>query len=76
MAKIEVRSEITGTVWQLKSKPGDRVESGDTLLVIESMKLEHAITAPRAARLSGVAVALHQQVSAQQLLVQFEAAAA
>ncbi|HEV8517417.1 MAG TPA: biotin/lipoyl-binding carrier protein [Burkholderiales bacterium] len=40
MAKIEVRSEITGTVWQLKSKPGDRVESGDTLLVIESMKME------------------------------------
>jgi acetyl-CoA carboxylase biotin carboxyl carrier protein len=40
MAKIEVKSEITGTVWQLKSKPGDRVESGDTLLVIESMKME------------------------------------
>ena len=40
MAKIEVRSEITGTVWQLKSKPGDRVESGDTLLIIESMKME------------------------------------
>ena len=40
MAKIEVRSEITGTVWQLKSNPGDRVESGDTLLIIESMKME------------------------------------
>jgi acetyl-CoA carboxylase biotin carboxyl carrier protein len=40
MAKIEVRSEITGTVWQLKSKPGDKVESGATLLVIESMKME------------------------------------
>ena len=40
MAKIEVRSEITGTVWQLKSKPGDKVESGETLLVIESMKME------------------------------------
>ena len=40
MAKIEVRSEITGTVWQLTSKPGDKVESGATLLVIESMKME------------------------------------
>jgi acetyl/propionyl-CoA carboxylase alpha subunit len=40
------------------------------------MKLEHAITAPRAARLAGVAVALNQQVSAQQLLVSFEAEAA
>jgi acetyl-CoA carboxylase biotin carboxyl carrier protein len=40
MAKIEIKSEITGTVWQVKSKPGDKVESGDTLIVIESMKME------------------------------------
>jgi acetyl-CoA carboxylase biotin carboxyl carrier protein len=40
MARIEVKSEITGTVWQVKSKPGDKVESGDTLVVIESMKME------------------------------------
>ncbi len=40
MARIEVKSEITGTVWQVKSKPGDKVEEGDTLVVIESMKME------------------------------------
>ena len=40
MARIEVKSEITGTVWLVKSKPGDTVESGDTLVVIESMKME------------------------------------
>jgi acetyl-CoA carboxylase biotin carboxyl carrier protein len=40
MARIEVKSEITGTVWQVKSKAGDKVESGDTLIVIESMKME------------------------------------
>jgi acetyl-CoA carboxylase biotin carboxyl carrier protein len=40
MAKIEVKSEITGTVWQLKAKVGDKVEEGDTLIVIESMKME------------------------------------
>lgn len=40
MARIEVKSEITGTVWKVTSKPGDRVESGDTLIVIESMKME------------------------------------
>ena len=40
MARIAIKSEITGTVWQLKAKPGDRVESGDTLIVIESMKME------------------------------------
>jgi acetyl-CoA carboxylase biotin carboxyl carrier protein len=40
MARIEIKSEITGTVWEVKSRPGDRVDSGDTLLVIESMKME------------------------------------
>jgi biotin carboxyl carrier protein len=40
MARIEIKSEITGTVWQLKARPGDKIESGDTLIVIESMKME------------------------------------
>jgi acetyl-CoA carboxylase biotin carboxyl carrier protein len=40
MARVEVRSEITGTVWQIKAGVGDRVEAGDTLAVIESMKME------------------------------------
>ena len=40
MPRIEVKSEITGTVWQVKMKPGDKVEAGDILLVIESMKME------------------------------------
>jgi biotin carboxyl carrier protein len=40
MAKIEIKSEITGTVWKLRAKPGDRVEAGDTLIIIESMKME------------------------------------
>ena len=40
MARIEVKSEITGTVWQVKASPGDKVEEGDILVVIESMKME------------------------------------
>jgi len=40
MAKIEVKSEITGTVWQVKAQPGDKVEPGDALLIVESMKME------------------------------------
>jgi acetyl-CoA carboxylase biotin carboxyl carrier protein len=40
MARVEIKSEITGTVWQLKAQPGDKVASGDTLIVIESMKME------------------------------------
>ena len=40
MARIEIKSEITGTVWKVVAKPGDAVEAGDTLAIIESMKME------------------------------------
>ena len=40
MARIEIKSEITGTVWPSPKQPGDEVEAGDTLIVIESMKME------------------------------------
>ena len=40
MATIAIKSEITGTVWKLRAKPGDRVEAGDTLIIVESMKME------------------------------------
>ena len=62
MARIEIKSEITGTVWQLRTKPGDRVESGDTLLVIESMKMEIPVEAPRAGVVREIVVAEGQTV--------------
>jgi len=40
VARIEIKSEITGTVWKVLSRPGDAVESGDTLVIVESMKME------------------------------------
>ena len=73
---IDVKAPFSGRIVALHAVAGTDGAAGETLLVIESMKLEHAIAAPRAARLAGVAVTLNQQVSAQQLLVRFEAGAA
>jgi geranyl-CoA carboxylase alpha subunit len=69
-----LKAPFSGRIVALHAAPGAQVTAGETLLVIESMKLEHAITAPRSARLASVVVALNQQVSAQQVLVHFEAA--
>lgn len=38
--KIEIHSEITGTVWKINVKPGDKVSAGDAIIIIESMKME------------------------------------
>jgi acetyl-CoA carboxylase biotin carboxyl carrier protein len=48
MAVLEVKSEITGSVWKIETKVGAKVEEEDVLLVIESMKMEIPIMAPQA----------------------------
>jgi acetyl-CoA carboxylase biotin carboxyl carrier protein len=40
MARVEVKSEITGTMWKVIAQPGDKVAPGDTLAIVESMKME------------------------------------
>ena len=69
MARIEVKSEITGTVWQLKAKPGDKVEGGDVLIVIESMKMEIEIHATQAGDVSKIIKQRGHSVTAGQTLL-------
>lgn len=40
MSRCEVESEVQGTVWKLLVGVGDAVAKGDTLLILESMKVE------------------------------------
>lgn len=40
MKNIEIQSDVFGTVWKVLVKPGDQVEAGDSLVIIESMKME------------------------------------
>lgn len=46
MAIEQIKSEITGKVWKLMAKPGDRVEFDQTIILIESMKMEIPVQAP------------------------------
>ena len=45
MAREEVESEVTGTVWKIETKVGDKVAEGDVLMIIESMKMEIPVLA-------------------------------
>lgn len=42
----EVKSEMTGTVWKIVAAVGDEVEAEDTLIILESMKMEIPIETP------------------------------
>jgi acetyl-CoA carboxylase biotin carboxyl carrier protein len=56
MSAVEVRSRMTAAVLWVSVNEGDDVAEGDTLLVVESMKMEIPILAPLAGRVTGVAV--------------------
>jgi 3-methylcrotonyl-CoA carboxylase alpha subunit/geranyl-CoA carboxylase alpha subunit len=69
----ELRAPFNGKVIAVKAQPGTAVARGDTLLVLESMKLEHALGAVRAGVVKAVHVEPGQQAATSQLLVTFEA---
>ena len=41
----EVEAHITGTVWKIECRVGQEVEEGDTLVILESMKMEMPVEA-------------------------------
>ncbi|HUH85734.1 MAG TPA: biotin/lipoyl-binding carrier protein [Stellaceae bacterium] len=62
MARKEVRSEVSGKVWQIEVKVGDRVAAEDVLIILESMKMEIPVLAPIAGTVAELRVALEQAV--------------
>ncbi len=65
----EVRAPLPGVVNDIKVRTGQAVEAGQTLLVLEAMKMDNEVPAPRAAVVREVRVAKGEQVSADQVLV-------
>lgn len=58
----EIRAHITGIVFQLTTKPGDTVAAGDPVIVLESMKMEIPVEAPRAGAVREIRVREGQTV--------------
>jgi len=57
MAEITVKSEIAGSVWKIEVAVGDAVAADDPLIILESMKLEIPLLAPRAGVVRQILVA-------------------
>jgi acetyl-CoA carboxylase biotin carboxyl carrier protein len=50
----EVEAHITGTVWKIEVKVGDSVDEGDTVVILESMKMEMPVEAEDAGKVSEI----------------------
>ncbi|MEV0613006.1 biotin carboxylase N-terminal domain-containing protein [Nonomuraea sp. NPDC050404] len=63
-----VRSPMPGTVLVVKAQPGDRVDAGQPLVIVEAMKMEHTVTAPRDGVVSELPVQAGQPVDMDAVL--------
>jgi acetyl-CoA carboxylase biotin carboxyl carrier protein len=52
----EVRAEMVANVWKVVVNEGDTVEDGDTLVILESMKMEIPVISEAAGRVTALAV--------------------
>ena len=69
---LDLRAPFNGKVIGIQVAAGQAVKRGDTLLVIESMKLEHALCATRDVVVAALAVETGQQTATGQVLLRFE----
>ena len=68
----QILSFIPGTIQELKVKVGDKVKAGDTLLVLESMKMYNLMKAPQNGVVKKIAVQLGEQIPKNYLIMEFE----
>ncbi|HHD83514.1 MAG TPA: biotin attachment protein [Campylobacteraceae bacterium] len=69
---IEVRSQTPGNVWKIVANVGDHLKEGDTIMILEAMKMEIDIPAPQDGVLKSIEVAPNDAVEDGQLLATME----
>ena len=68
-ARITISAPMPGNILNVNVKPGDKVEKGAVLLILEAMKMENEIMAPEAGTVTSVAVSTGATVQSGDVLV-------
>ncbi|GAB3256508.1 acetyl-CoA carboxylase biotin carboxyl carrier protein subunit [Larkinella harenae] len=67
----DIKAPMPGLILSLNVQPGDTVSKGDTVLILEAMKMENVIKAPADGSVKTVRVTRGQTVEKNQVLVEF-----
>jgi acetyl-CoA carboxylase biotin carboxyl carrier protein len=68
----DVEAHITGNVWKIEVKVGDQVSEGDTVVILESMKMEIPVEAEDEGKVAEIRCEEGQSVSEGDVLVVLE----
>jgi acetyl-CoA carboxylase biotin carboxyl carrier protein len=69
---VDIEAHITGTVWKVEVSVGDEVDEGDTVVILESMKMEMPVEAEDPGTVAEVRCAEGQSVQEGDVLVVLE----
>ncbi len=69
---MQVKAELAGNLWKIIVKEGQQVGADETLMILESMKMEIPITTPTAGRVAKIHVKEGQTVQEGQVLADLE----
>ena len=72
MPVIDIRADVTGKVWKIESSTGAVLGEGDVVMILESMKMEIPVEAPKAGKLAALSVAEGESVKEGQVLARLE----
>jgi acetyl-CoA carboxylase biotin carboxyl carrier protein len=72
MATIDVKAEITGNVWKVLAKPGQKVEEDEAIVMLESMKMEIPISAPEPGTVKEILVSEGEVVTEGSVVARLE----
>lgn len=68
MSRTEISSPVTGTVWKVERAVGDKVDSGDIIMILESMKMEIPVEASESGTIAELTVEPGASVEEDQVL--------
>jgi len=69
---IDVKTEITGSVWKIEKAVGDKVEEDEPILILESMKMEIPVAAPEDGVVKEILVAEEDTVTEGAVVARIE----
>lgn len=67
----QIKAPMPGLILEINVKPGDKVKKGDTILVLEAMKMENVIKSPGVGTVREIKIVQGDSVEKNQVLIQF-----
>jgi acetyl-CoA carboxylase biotin carboxyl carrier protein len=69
---VQIKAELAGNLWKIVVGEGQQVRADETLMILESMKMEIPVNSPAAGRVTKIHVKEGQTVQEGQLLIEVD----